>query len=394
MAITQTFNNFDTYYRITSGDKIIVNDLSEFDIMQSDIIKQSTMTTYGNSEIIDSRPTCDCGKSAGGYRLGKICRHCNTEVKEITQKMDPVLWLRAMRLSDGREIRFLNTTFWIMLSDTIDSKKDWLRYFTDSKYNPNIPIPPHIAAIRDFLGTRSYSHVMNNIVSMLEFMTNLSKYKVKDKLDKIRAMIELYQKSKDDLFTTYIPVVNKKLFVMENTSKGRFVNLIVADLIDVSIKWNKAASNEDNISDIKKENTTAAVLSTMAKVYKHYYTKYVGKKTGILRKIVYGSRGHFTFRSVIVSIPGPHDHDEIIIPWSIAVTNLRPFILNKLERRGFAYEESSTILDRAIISYSELIDDILQEIIREAGPKGLSFVAQRNMKRVPVYSNICEKICG
>ena len=62
MAITQSFNNFDTYYRITSGDKIIVNDLSEFDIMQSDIIKQSTMTTYGNSEIIDSRPRCDCGK--------------------------------------------------------------------------------------------------------------------------------------------------------------------------------------------------------------------------------------------------------------------------------------------------------------------------------------------
>ena len=374
MAITQRILNFDVYYRTTTGDKIIVNDLSYMDVTLGDMVMKSLMTIYDNTETISSKPSCDCGKSQGMYLLNRVCTMCGTPVKDIDQKVDPVLWLKAFT----PELKFLNTTYWLMLSQVIDSKYDWLRYLADSRFNPNLTIPAHIVAIREKLGNkRSYSHVMNNIETILNYMLTLPKYKVGKKLVMIQSLLELYNTHKEDLFSTYLPIVNKKLFVIENTNKGRFVNLIVADIVDVALSWIKTSSLE-NPSMIRLENTTASAISNLAGLYKNYFINYVGKKKGILRKHVYGARSHFTFRTVITSIPGKHDHDEIIPPWSIMVTVFRPFILNKLEKRGYKYKDADKLLFKAVITYIPVIDEILEELIRESYGGKLSCIMQRN----------------
>lgn len=374
MAITQRLLNFDTYFRTTTGDKIIVNDLSYMDVTQGDMIMKSLMTIYDNTETISSKPSCDCGKSQGMYLLDRICSTCGTPVKDINQKVNPVLWLKAF----SPDLKFMNTAYWMMLAHVIDSKYDWLRYLTDSRFNPNLTIPPHIVAIREHLGNkRSYKHVMNNIENMLTFMTTIPKYRVGKKMNAIEGLLQMYRENKEDIFSTYLPIVNKKLFVVENTSKGRFVNLIVADVVDVALSWIKTA-DADNPTEKRLENTTASAISNLAKLYKNYFINYVGKKKGIFRKHIYGARSHFTFRTVICSIPGKHDHDEIIPPWSIMVTIFRPFILNKLEKRGYSYKESDQLLFRAVISYIPVIDEILQELINESPNGKLSCISQRN----------------
>lgn len=386
VAITQNILNFDTYFSTTTGDKIIVNDLSPTETLQSDTLVKNLMTIYDNVETISSKPSCDCGKLQGMYLLGHLCK-CGTTVKDINQKIDPVLWLRAFELGEHRTeadqfsfIPFMNTSFWMMVANVIDTRMDWLRYLADSQYKPGtIEIPDHVLAMVEYLGGRSYSLLISKLEGLLEFMLTLPKYKQNDKPVLIKGLLETYAIYKDDIYTRHLPIVNKKLFVMENTNKGKFVNLIAADVISVTKTWISTSAAEKP-SRKRLENTTAAAISNLSKLYKDYFINYVGKKKGIFRKHVYGARSHFTFRAVIVSIPGAHDHNEVIIPWPIMVTVLRPFILNKLEKRGYTYKEADKILFRAVITYTTLIDEILQELIDEAPGGKLSLLQQRNLK--------------
>ena len=76
---------------------------------------------------------------------------------------------------------------------------------------------------------------------------------------------------------------------------------------------------------------------------------------------------------------GRHRHDQIIAPWCIGSTVFRPHLLNKLIKRGYSYKNASNLLYRAVKKYEPVVDELLQEIIKESSdPRGIPVLIQRN----------------
>lgn len=380
MAVTQNILSLDAYYRSTPGDKILVNDLSYFSKADDDLIENALKTIYSNTDVLSTKPCCDCGKLTGRYLLGKLCKTCGTTCREVFDKVYPVLWLRAL----DPNYKFLNPTFWLMVSSAICKIDiiDGLRWLCDSRYNPNaIDLPPILESIRDNVldGKRNYFYTMSKLYSILDYLSVVPINKTKKKSKRFEELMKLYKVYEDVLFSEYLPVINKKLFVEEHTSKGRYVNIISADIIDIVKSWEKACS-QDSITENLLSSVTGSTVSKFAILNNNYYKKFVMSKQGIFRKNVYGAKSHFTFRCVVVSIPGPHRFDEIIAPWLVGLTAFRPHVLNKLMKRGYIYKEASKKIFKAVNKYDPEIDEILQELIKESpGGRGPAITINRNI---------------
>ena len=169
---------------------------------------------------------------------------------------------------------------------------------------------------------------------------------------------------------------------MENTTKGRFVNFSSSDIIDITKLWIKAANDSRQMQKAnafdKSAAMTGTIISKIADLSKSYFQSYLIKKEGIFRKHIYGARSHFTFRCVIVSRPGRHQHDELSVPYCIGVTAFRPHVLNKLMKRGFKYKVANRMLYDAVNKYNPIIAEILDELIVESAYKGIPVMILRN----------------
>jgi hypothetical protein len=276
----------------------------------------------------------------------------------------------------------MNPAFWEMFRNFMDKKIDYLRWLCDIRYNPPVQeLPNFIIGVRDQVlgGKRDYAHTMANLENIFLYLQDHSKFKVDNKQEELKAFIEMYKHQQDCIFSRYLPIVNKKLFVMENTTKGRFTSLAVSDVLDVVLTWIKASNQYDRQPNLQLSSTaTAQAISKLADLYERYLDNYVLKKPGMFRKHVFGARSHFTVRSVITSRPGRHRHDEILIPWCIATTAFRPHILNKLKKRGYTYKQSNALLYACVKRYDPVIDEILNELIKESPTGRIAVLAHRN----------------
>ena len=380
MAIVQNILNLDGYFKSSRGNKIIINDYYYFNIKDKDVLNNIMMTTYTDTELLSSKPSCDCGKTHSRYNIGRVCKHCGTSVIEPHDNVMPTIWLRAI----NQDLKFMNPNFWLMLNMVLKTKKkqvaDWIRYLTDYRYNPPIEIPPHVLHIKEALGgIRDYAHFINNIPTVLNALLEHDNIKRNEnKRNLVKGYIDLYNHYKEDLFSVHIPIVNKRLFVIENTNKGRYINLVSADTIDVVMSWLKLCS-DSKLTPKKLSSGMANVLSRLANLYQGYYEQYIVGKSGAFRKHMYGARSHFTFRCVIVSRGGAHRHDQIEVPWVVGVSAFRPHIVNKLFKRGYSYKEINSMMYRHIKSYNQDIAEILDELVNESSdPRGIPCLALRN----------------
>lgn len=370
MAITQRYLNMDQYFRTTDGDKIILNDMSYFNKDDWNLVNLVLKSVYNVTECISTKPACDCGKLEGSFNLGKVCKICSTKCKEPHEKIKPILWLKAI----DSNIKFINPMLWIQITRMLDSKLDYMRYFCDTRYNPPKEVPLVVQGIlRDVLKEeRTYQNTMANLHNILIYLANHSTFKDKDKQTKIRLLIDYYTKYNEDLFSNYLPIINKRLFVVENTPKGIFVNPTNANIEDVVKSWLKICS-ETNVSSRRLSNVMGSTMSGLCTLYLKYFKDFVASKTGMFRKHVYGARSHFTFRCIIVSVEGPHEHDAITVPWIVGLTAFRPHVLNKLIKRGYNYRQASNLIFKSVKIFNQEIYDILEELIKEA-PDGKIYV--------------------
>lgn len=385
MAITQNILNLDGYFKSTRGEKIIVNDYSYFSIKDKNELNNKLMTVYDNydsTDVYDVRPRCDCGKLTARYNLGRVCRECGTEVIEQHENVKPIVWLKAV----DDDVKFINPNYWLMLSELLKfkTKVDWMRYLTDPRYiNRHVEIPSYIVGIKELLGNvRDYKTVMDNIPNILEYLLTHDSFKSSPaKMVLVKGYLDMYHRYKDDLFSSYVPIVNKRLFVVENTAKGKFINLVSKDTVEVVFTWLKLCTvNKDkSVSPKMLSSYMGTVLSRLASLYLGYYKDYVVTKPGAFRRHVYGARSHFTFRCVIVSVQGPHRHDELEVPWCVGLTAFRPHIINKLFKRGYTYKEINNMIFKYVKLYNPVIAEILDEIVAESpGGRGIPCTALRN----------------
>jgi DNA-directed RNA polymerase beta' subunit len=367
MPIVQDFKNLDEYFHTTSR-KLLLNNFSHLETDPNELIKL-LYTKY--EEEITLIPQCECGYYKGAYLLGKTCPRCGTTVIKTFDEIKPILWVEKFK----EDLPFLNTHFWTELRYLLNRKLDCVRWLSDTNYNPP-GIPPFMHTIKELIGGRGYKNMINNIDKILLYIKNNSAFKASEKDKKATRLLELYRKNKDKLFSRFLPMINKRLFVMEVTNKGNYSNKALANVIDIALYAIKLANTDSNSK--KVENGTAALISKTSDLFNKYVKDMLAGKKGMVRKHIYGSRSHFTFRAVITSMPTAYDYDELWIPWSIGVTAFRPHLLNKLMKRGYSYKEASKLLFNAVNKYYPIIDELLQELIKESPYKGVPILFNRN----------------
>jgi len=375
MAVTEVIKNLDNFFRFTEGDKIIVNDLTYIDSLDMKTIERNLTTVY-ESDTINIAPSCDCGALKARYLLGTTCTECGSKCKDPRDKAAPILWLEAL----DPELPFITTAFWTMLSKLIYEKVDMLRWLSDPTYTPPTPVPNVILLAKEvvFNGERSYHSLVHNMDKFLDYLVESTELKAKANFSELLVLRNMYYEHTEDIFVTYMPIFNKKLMVVETTTKGIYLNLTLGDIKDVITLWLKACRKDSTLEAQSK--ATGIAISKLSKLYPKFFETFLVGKPGIIRKHAYGGRSGFTFRTVISASVGKHRHNEVVPPWVISLTVYRPHIMNLLvNREGMSYKEADTLINLSLTDYNPLIARLQQTLIAESPhEQGLPLVVNRN----------------
>ena len=368
MAITQEFLDLDEYHKLCGGIDLNDIDININDSVES--INQQLYTIY-NTNIISTVPQCECGHVHSRHRLGVVCDRCGSTCKE-SDGSKPFLWLRDIG------IKFINPMYWLMLRTIMDKKIDCLRWLSDTSYNPPNK-PEYLVNLLSVMGgVRSYSALVKNMPKVIEFLKHISKFKSSvNAVGELELMEMLWVKYNKDLLSHHVPIPNKNIFVMEATSKGRFINLVVGDVVNIVNEWMRITSDDIDIKRVDKY--TAKAISSLATLGKTLYTDYIVSKTGLFRKHQYGARSHGTFRTTVTCVPKPHIHNQVELPWSVGLTAYEPHIINKLCKLGYTYKKACALILRSVDTYNEVIAGVLDTLVEESAYElGIPVSMQRN----------------
>lgn len=370
-SISQDVYNLDEFMRSIDDKKVILNDLDVVSERKEDVLNM--IFTTQDSTHLDARPRCNCGYTVNSEMIGKTCPKCFSLVKDITEKRDPVLWIKKIVKE-----QFLSPAFYNMMSSVFVKKVDVIRWLASSKYNPT-NVPQYVLNIPSVIPgyKRNYQTFINNIEPILEYFMAVPE--LKKQRNNINEILHFYMLNKHILYSDFLPVINNRVFVMERDDLGSYTNTKITDVVDLVYNFNVTINGKRALTDAARDEATIKVISGLAKSYYTIIDEILLKKEGGFRKHVYGTRSHFTFRCVISSIAGPHDYNEIHTPWSIGVTAFRLHLLNLLVNRfGMFPKEAFQLLASHVNKYEHRIAECLDLLIKESRGKGIEVTICRN----------------
>lgn len=351
---------------------IIVNDFSESSEDDKENINKLIYTKY-STDLLSNLPSCECGEIAGEYNIGVFCTNCNTNVQSsIEHDLEPIIWIR----SPIGVAALINPIVWTMLNKALTrSGFEILKWICDTTYKPSVKTPALMDQVYALNITRGY----NNFVQNFDYIVS-SLFKLKGIKDgkEIEPLQQLLMAQRDCVFSTYLPLPNKSLLVVEETNVGTYIDPIITGAID-AIRTMVSIDSELSSHNLRtRENRTVKTIAQLAEFYNDLYRTTLAQKEGIFRKHVFGTRSHFSFRAVISSLTDEHAYDELHIPWGVATSVFRIHLINKLLRRGFTPNSSIALLNEHAQKYHALLDELFNELINEAPRGSITVVIQRN----------------
>jgi hypothetical protein len=373
----------EVFKHYLSKDPIVINDLSNVTETDRERNDGLIFTKYDliNSDLLSNIPSCECGCTIGADKLGDafippvVCNICNTPVRALHDgDLEPLIWVRAPEGVDA----LMNPIIWTMLSDQKGFEKgsfDVMRWICDTTYRPQgIKEPPVIDILRSEQIPRGYNNFVRNFDDIMHFMFNLKYYR--KKLDPLKQLIA---ENRDRIFSKHLPLPNRSILVLEETSMGTYVDATAPVAVN-AIRLMVGIDHPLSIfSERVKENRTIKMLSENSMFYDEYWRNVLAKKEGTFRKHVYGTRSHFSFRAVISSLTEWHRYDEVHIPWGIGIASLELHLKKLLMREGMTPWEAEEFISAHTSKYHPKLDAMFQELIARApSGRGICITLQRN----------------
>jgi len=397
MGIYGEVADYDDDFLRFVKDPQYVNDVDESPAAK-EAFRKEVFTQHDGSECLSNTPTCQCGRLTGytnsrgdktsGSNIGVKCPVCHTTVESSTDDLQPRIWLRSPRGVTA----MINPLIWSMLVGRFKKGAGFslLHWITMPSYVPDGNLPVYWQSILDAKLKRGYNNFVENFDSYMEFFFNLKTIKKRNKID---PLYQLIQENRNKVFSQQIPLVNRTMLVIENTNLGRFLDNTMFVAIDAITGMIGIDTPTCVLSQRQREERTIKSIDMLSQYYEGVYDKLFAPKEGIFRKQVYGGRTDFSARCVISSLTGPHQYDEIHIPWGVGIGLLRTHLASKLTRRGYNPNDLLGLLysavgttDKAVI---EKVKSLFDEMIEESDcsylypddpdkHKGIPVIMQRN----------------
>ena len=360
--------NFDEVYEKNKGQSIFINDYDIFNKEIKEVIDNIIISNY-TEDTISILPSCACGEIKGSYYIGTYCNKCKTSVRALLEdNLSYLLWARRV---NGVEKFISPIVLKILMQRYVFTRgsPSLIEYIiktgpfkgkrVDNEYREKIDHAFSQMGIK-----RGYNEFVNNFFDIINLLESLRKPSQTKRTTKETFINFLYE-NEDKLFSNYLPFPNKVVFSMDSTELGKFFD--ESFVLPISAIRRLTGIDLYSWTNTNKQNKVATTLLNMADFYYKYFQNTIFSKFGLIRQHISSTRAHFTGRAVIVTLAGPHEYDEIHLPWSLACTLFKVHIIKCLMRDGFTYMEAVRYLFYHNRIYSEKIDRIFNEILQSAG---------------------------
>lgn len=357
-------------FRQEQETAVVLNYIDFTDPNYADRVNEALYSEQGDMEFVAS---CDCGYRNSNFYIGATCPRCKTEV------LPP--------LSFGRDS--LPHTAWIAMPEEIPGVlhpvfyrvlSKWLTYdrnktYIDTLLDPTAETPPELEAF-----PRGFQAFHDHFDEILVQLSTLPRKQAQ--WPWIRTFTERYRHL---AFVRHLPALSSVLHPVtradETASQSRTYTdkdseyFLSAVHILSFLRFGTTRIRAPEQRDRKIQEAYAAYITYVSSVIK----KKIAEKTGLLRKHMFGARFHWSFRSVIAPIPGPHRYDELHVPWSVAVNLLQVHIVGRLMRdHGHTLQDALHDHKAAETKHDAVIAKIMDDLIAESDWPGLPVLFNRN----------------
>lgn len=378
--------NLDELFRNSQGARIVNSD----SLVDADLSDEVVKAVYSNCDgDLGFVPTCACGYTRGVTKTGLTCPKCGTKCN--TQFVDSLQHSAWIHIPEGNEQHpafpapVLHPTWYMVLKYLTQTGKGDKISLIDYILNPMLErgkdIPDMPEDFKRYVKGRGWEYFYNHADEVMD-MFCYEYPNTRNKTGKVHDF-EIFRKQYRNLmFTRNLPILHNALHPV--TSNGGSLKIIDKTSIallqaihDLSIDTYKLSTSK--VSAVRRDNMLYKVYKVVTNYYDDLITTKLGQKTGLLRKHVFGGRLHYTFRTVVHAQSKPGPLDEVVLPWGIMVTELKHVILNFLvNRHGCSVADAVDIYANALVQYNKLVDDCMQEYIKETPHKRIPVIIGRN----------------
>jgi hypothetical protein len=358
------FNNLST-------DPIIINDIDLTTLEAKERFNELVSTHY-DGDTLSNRPSCTCGELTGQFRIGTRCPICLSEVRHHTERdIESKVWIRV---PDGVHA-FINPSCWNIMYQALDHSGcnllEWLTNPSAKIQNQNLT---QLNKLKAYGFPRGLNAFYENFDNIIEALLTIKKA-VKGKKADFAKFVTMYR---ERIFCKYVQIPSRISFVTEQTSTVAYTDPVNSLALDAIRTISSIRSSIMPITQRKVESISVKMIKQLAKYHEEVYGLVLGKKKGWMRKHVYGSRIHFSFRAVITPITEQHEPDELHLSWGVAVSLLKVHLTSKLMKRGYTPGEAYKHIIQHMNRYSSLLDELFTELMNESPTGALNTIFQRN----------------
>lgn len=371
-------SNFDADFERLSTTPIIVNNLD----LNSDegwVYFKNLIYSKHDGDVFKNIPTCPCGNLNHGHLTGELCDICGQPCLAPTeQELKPVLWMAGLEPVGY----FMNPQVYMQLSDFF-SKGGFsvIDYLMDPRYRPpKIDCLGEIAAreLKLPIGLKTFRENFDEIMEVLlegkvriNQGTRTVNFRFADtrSVPMVREYLELVR---DRIFVKHLPFPSKIGFVLEESGNKVYGDHEMAPALNALLSMANAASGARRMSLSETESTMSRAVKRLAEYHRKYEDENLFEKYGIFRRLTYGFRPHWTFRTVITSEHGVNKRDELIMPWGVSIMTFKLHVANKLLKRGKTPNAIFSMIYDNTHRYHMTLDNIFNELIEES-PDGRGF---------------------
>lgn len=356
---------------------IILNDLKCNTEVERQAVQEMLFLRFQGTDTVSIVPSCRCGATKSEDLIGHVCHVCGSKVESVFEEsVEPQVWFRSPKgcapLINLTVLNLLRARFKVSGFNVIQ----WL---IDRNYRPTAKRPLIINKIEADL-PRGYNEFYENFDMIINYLFSLRAFKSKNPHgeDDLLKLLKMLKEQGLNIFSDYIPVPNKSVFVIEGTNVGVYGDLNVVMAMDAIQSMVSIDADFYDQRITVKINRAIKAMIQMTDFFQNYL-KYAGKKPGEFRKHIYATRASYTFRTVITPLTGIHQYREMRPSWGATVGVFRQDLLNHLFKMGFSYNDALARISAAIYKLDPLIESILEGIFKEGRKNGgLTMVAQRN----------------
>jgi hypothetical protein len=378
--------DFDRMFAQSSRPPIIINRFNTSTKEGKEELNQLLYMRY-EGDTLDVVPSCLCGKYTGEFNKEIICDVCHASPKSITERpLESSLWMEP---PEG-VVAFVNPTAWIMFSKALyDNGQRMLEWMCSPTFVFAGEPKHRMRRLMDIYAANGFQRGLNYFITNFDaIFSKLVEFKLiyNAKKEAAAVFIEFVMMYRHALFPKRLPLPSRLSFITEDTVTGRYADTSMTTALDAALTISDIAHSVIPLTLKVKEARTVKTIMLLATFYEGMIGKTLGKKEGWLRKHVYGSRLHLSFRGVITSLSNNHDYDECHLPWSMAAMLFQTHLVSKLIKRGETPDTATEFIFRNTLQYHPLLDALFQELIAEGfGDKprpdaigGIPVIIQRN----------------